>query len=523
MEIEAMSEGATFQSFASNFSNSCSHDDGESSNKDGKSIVILFESDTHCELSGYSKLAGLRDAINKSGTAWAGAVCCGDFMQGGAAGSVSNGKYIIDVMRSVGYDAVTLGNHEFEFGGENMITQLARLGAPVVCSNFFRHGESTPLYPAYTICRYGDKRVAFVGALTTETIVTQKFAFYEENKQLYDLQDERLIELVQKAVDEARAKGADYVVVLSHVGEKSSIAHTSHDLIKGTRGIDVVLDGHTHSSIAQEWVNDLDGKPVLVSQTGNNFKHIGKLLIKSNGEITTSLLPTEAVEQKSLSVEETVEKMLSQVKKQVGVVVCHCNYPLIALGTDKVPLSTTMETSLGDLVTDAFRYFNNADIAFHNGISLSKDFAAGDIKKYHLMNLIPFEDQLYLIEVSGELLLNMLERCTKNLPLIENFFPQCSGIKFAVHLKRRMVTDVMVLDRKSGAYRPLELTKNYRVSLGIFYTSLGFYGVLKDCKVLKAGTKTTRDALEMYMTKVLKGQLGNNYREPQGRIAIIDD
>ena len=139
------------------------------------------------------------------------------------------------------------------------------------------------------------------------------------------------------------------------------------------------------------------------------------------------------------------------------------------------------------------------------------------------MNLIPFEDQLYLIEVSGELLLNMLERCTKNLPLIENFFPQCSGIKFAVHLKRRMVTDVMVLDRKSGEYRPLELTKNYRVSLGIFYTSLGFYGVLKDCKVLKAGTRTTRDALEMYMTKVLKGQLGNNYREPQGRIAIIDD
>ena len=81
----------------------------------------------------------------------------------------------------------------------------------------------------------------------------------------------------------------------------------------------------------------------------------------------------------------------------------------------------------------------------------------------------------------------------------------------------------MVLDRKSGEYRPLELTKNYRVSLGIFYTSLGFYGVLKDCKVLKAGTRTTRDALEMYMTKVLKGQLGNNYREPQGRIAIIDD
>ena len=504
---------------------SCNHDDDESSKGKGddKSIVILFESDSHCELSGYPKLAGLRDAINRSDTAWAGAVCCGDFMQGGAAGSVSHGKYIIDVMRSVGYDAVTLGNHEFEFGGENMITQLAQLGAPLVCANFFRHGESVPLYPTYVIRKYGEEKVAFVGALTTETIVTQRFAFYENGKQLYDLDDDRLIELVQKAVDEARAEGADYVVVLSHIGEKSSIAHTSHDLVKGTRGIDVVLDGHTHSSIPQEWVNNLDGKPVLISQTGKKFKHIGKLLIKSNGEMTTSLLPTEEIEQKSPSVEQIVENIQSQVAEQLGVVVCHSNYPLIALGTDKTLLSTTMETSIGDLVTDAFRHFYNADIAFHNGNSLSTDFAAGDITKYDLMNLIPFEDQMFLIEVSGELLMSMLEQCTKNLPLNENYFPQCSGIRYTVHQKSDAVTDVMVLDHESGDYQPLELTKNYSVSVGIFYSSIGFYGILKDCKVLKADTKTTRDALEMYMTTVLGGELGNAYKEPQGRITITDD
>ena len=503
---------------------SCNHDD-ESSRGIGndKSIVILFESDSHCELSGYPKLAGLRDAINQSDTAWAGAVCCGDFMQGGAAGSVSQGKYIIDVMRSVGYDAVTLGNHEFEYGGENMVTQLAQLGAPVVCANFFRHGESVPLYPTYVIRQYGKKKVAFVGALTPETIVTQRFAFYENDKQLYDLQDDRLIELVQKAVDGARGEGADYVVVLSHIGENSSIAHTSHDLVKGTRGIDVVLDGHTHSSIAQEWVSNLDGKPVLVSQTGNKFKHIGKLLIKSNGEMTTSLLPTEEIEQKSPSVEQTVEKIKSQVAEQVGVVVCHSDYPLIALGTDNTPLSTIKETTIGDLVTDAFRHFYNADIAFQNGISLSADFAAGDITKYDLMNLMPFEDQLFLIEVSGELLMSMLEQCTKNLPLSENFFPQCSGIRYTVHQKSDTVTDVMVLDHESGDYQPLELTKNYSVSLGVFYSSKGFYGILKDCKVLKVDAKTTRDALETYMTTALKGQLGDTYREPQGRITIIDD
>ena len=81
----------------------------------------------------------------------------------------------------------------------------------------------------------------------------------------------------------------------------------------------------------------------------------------------------------------------------------------------------------------------------------------------------------------------------------------------------------MVLDHESGDYQPLELTKNYSVSLGVFYSSKGFYGILKDCKVLKVDAKTTRDALETYMTTALKGQLGDTYREPQGRITIIDD
>ncbi|MBR2778094.1 MAG: hypothetical protein IKD75_13585 [Prevotella sp.] len=156
-----------------------------------KSIVILFESDSHCEVSGYPKLAGLRDAINQSDTAWAGAVCCGDFLQGGPVGSVSKGKYIADIMKAVGYDVVTVGNHEFEFGGTNMENQLSQLGAPVVCANLFRHGESKSVFPAYTICQYGDKRVAFIGVLTPETFKTQNFGFFDsEGKQLYDLTEE---------------------------------------------------------------------------------------------------------------------------------------------------------------------------------------------------------------------------------------------------------------------------------------------------------------------------------------------
>ena len=152
---------ATMLIAACTFWCSCSSTDNSEGipEKKDKSIVIFFESDSHCEVSGYPKLAGLRDAINQSDTAWAGAVCCGDFLQGGSVGSVSKGKYIADIMKAVGYDVVTVGNHEFEFGGANMESLLGQLGAPVVCANLFRHGETKSLFPAYTIHQYGDKRL----------------------------------------------------------------------------------------------------------------------------------------------------------------------------------------------------------------------------------------------------------------------------------------------------------------------------------------------------------------------------
>ncbi len=116
-----------------------------------KSIVILYENDVHCGIDGCTKMAGLRDAISSADTAYVGAVCVGDFLQGNTTGAISKGQYIVDIMRHMDYHAITLGNHEFDYGVPRMVQLLEQVNAPVVCANLYEAGEPTPMFAPYVI------------------------------------------------------------------------------------------------------------------------------------------------------------------------------------------------------------------------------------------------------------------------------------------------------------------------------------------------------------------------------------
>ena len=211
-------------------------------------------------------------------------------------GAISRGQYIVDIMSKMGYAAITIGNHEFDYGGPRMKELLQQVNAPVVCCNLFDYGATQTVYSPYTVCQYGDKRVAFVGVCTPETETAESYAFFDtDGSQLYDLRNEEVPALVQQAVDNARSEGTDYVVLLSHLGEaEKENAISSYSLVSKTAGIDVVLDGHSHATIEHHDVNNKDGQPVNVTQTGTQFAHVGKLLIK-DGQLTTTLIPLDEI------------------------------------------------------------------------------------------------------------------------------------------------------------------------------------------------------------------------------------
>ena len=490
-----------------------------------KSIVILYENDVHCGIHGYTKMAGLRDAINQTDTAYAGVVCCGDFLQGNTSGAISKGQYIVDIMRQMDYHAVTLGNHEFDYGIPRMKMLLEQLGAPIVSVNLYDVAEQRLVYAPYVIHQYGNKRVAFIGATTPETMMLEGYAFYDTNGGLeYDLRPQTFYQLVQQAVDNARADGADYVVLLSHVGETpQSMGFSSHRLVNNTRGIDVVLDGHSHEIFENAKATNLDGKQITVTQTGTQFENIGKLLITPDGRLSTHLIKPADVPYENPRITAVTDSINQVVKTATSKVVAHTDYWLVVSDENRQWIVRGRETNAGDLVSDAYRYAMKSDIAFENGGGIRNDIFAGDITYGDIIGMLPYDNTLRRIAVTGKQLKDMLMRCTAQVPVLDGNFPQCSGLRFTIHSKSHTVSNIEVM-KDNGKYVPIDENHTYSVTLTDYnHVGGGFFDCFKKCPVLQESSIRYYEALSDYLTKVLGGNTGKAYAQPQGRIKIVND
>jgi len=490
-----------------------------------KSIVILYENDVHCGIDGYTKIAGLRDAIDKQDTAYVGAVCVGDFLQGNTTGAISKGQYIADIMRYMDYHALTLGNHEFDYGVPRMRQLLEQVGTPVTCANFFEAGEPESVYAPYVIHQYGNKKIAYVGACTPETMILEGYSFYDTNGILiYDLKPKTFYELIQQAVDEARAEGADYVILLSHVGETpQSMEFSSHRLVNNTRGIDVVLDGHTHSVIEGVKVKNLDGKEITVTQTGTQFANVGKLVITPDGQFITQLIKSEDIPYENAKITATTDSIRQIVKGVTSEMVAQSNYTLVVSDKNDQSIVRGQETNAGDLVADAYRYAMKADIGLENGGGIRNDIPAGNITYGDIIGMLPYDNTLRRISVTAEQLKAMLTRCTALVPVLDGNFPQCSGLRFTIHSKSHTVSDIEIL-QDDGSYAPINMQRTYSVALTDYnHEGGGFFGCFKKCPVLQESSLRYYEALSEYLKKALGGSIGKAYKQPQGRIRIIED
>ncbi len=302
---------------------SCHEDDDVISSRpsDNRSIVVIYDNDVHCAVDGYIKMAGYRDAVRAADTAWVATVSAGDYLQGGAIGALSSGQYIIDVMKEMEYDAVTLGNHEFDYKVPRMRELMSQMPAgTVTCCNFYNGAHDSLYYREYVLKELGPRKVAFVGVTTPGAMLTEAGAFLAEDgvTLLYDLREADCAQLVQGAVNKARAEGADYVILVAHLGEadRGQTSVYTPTLLAKTRGIDIVLDGHTHSTIPNMKFPNMDGDSVVNIQTGTKFEHIGKLIITADGKISSELVAIKDIAQSSEKIQRVVDATKGKVENR---------------------------------------------------------------------------------------------------------------------------------------------------------------------------------------------------------------
>lgn len=492
-----------------------------------RSIVILFDNDVHCGIEAYDKLAGYRDAV--SDTAWTAVVSSGDYLQGGTAGAISKGKYVVDIMKKVGYDVVTLGNHEFDYKMPRMLELLDYLGASVTSANLLDLSTGKLMFAPYVMKTFGHRKVAFVGVTTPTTETTEAYAFFDEkDQQLFALQADKVYTLVQKAVDDARKAGADDVIVLSHLGEDKNVLNVdSHGLIANTTGIDVVLDGHTHSVIPHQTVLNKAGQPVWIAQTGTKLVNIGKLVIQPNGQKYVTLIPRANVSVENIEVKHAIDSIQALSAQLVNRSICTSDVPLRILDEKGKQAVRMGETNAGDLVADAYRIMTGADLAITNGGGIRTELKAGKLTYGDIVSLLPYDNYVCIVEITGAELQDLLSACTQYLPVENGDFPQVSGIRFTIHTSKAgqadHITNLELLDPETGTYKPVEEQATYSLAtIDYAITGGGLQKKLRNNRIIKPNIMLYNDALVEYVTEKLKGHIGSEYAAPQGRITITE-
>ncbi len=507
-------------------------------------IVILFENDVHCSVDGYAKLAAMKEELSEA-CDYVGVVSSGDFVQGGSLGVVSKGEYIVNLMNLVGYDAITLGNHEFDYKIERLHELAKLLDTTIVCSNFKKTDEDTSVFEPYTIISYGDTDIAYIGITTPDTITSSSPAQFknEAGEYIYSFSGDSLYETVQKNIDAAQKEGADYIIALSHLGTESVFEQWSvQTLIQNTTGLDVVLDGHSHSTVESMVVSDKEGDEVTVASTGTTFANIGKLTIFGN-EIKTELIPTNDYEK----TDDEIMSYISQINEE------YAKLGERKIGVSEVNLTTVdensnriirkAETNLGDLCADAYRVITGADIGIVNGGGIRTNIDIGDITFNEILGVFPFGNKTCVSEVTGQQVVDMLEYGLIVYPEENGSFQHVSGITFnfdpqiehSIKLDEnqefvniegaRRVSNVKVLDKETGEYVPIKLDGKYTLA-SHSYLLMEYGGgatMFKESKLLSDTGILDVELLENYITENLNGVVGAQYAESQNRINVLDE
>ncbi len=520
-------------------------------------IVILFTSDVHCGVDegfGYAGVQAAREYFRSTGATVL-LVDNGDNLQGEPIGTMSKGETCLELMNAMGYDVAIPGNHDFDYGMDRFLELAGKANFPYISCNFNHLGEL--VFQPYVIKELDGVKVAFVGVTTPRTLTTSTPRYFQDEAGnfvygfMQDETGEALYSAVQSAVDSARAEGAEYVVLMGHLGlSEECRPWTYADVLSHTDGIDAMLDGHSHDS-EQLVMKNKDGIDVPRSACGTKLNGIGWCKIDKDGAVSTGLYtwtnPIAAPLMLGISnaMSDAVNKAQGELAGELSTVVASSDVLLtindpVAVDEKGMPIRMIRraETNLGDLCADAYREQAGADIGFVNGGGIRVSIPAGDITLGDILRVHPFGNMLTMVQVTGQQILDALEWGARNVPSETGGFLQVSGLSYEIHsyIESGCKTDVNGLFAGIEGERRVKNVKVGGVDIDpeATYTLASHdymlldngdgFSIFDGAPVLLERVKLDNQVLIDYITDTLGGRIGPEYEEltGEGRIVIVE-
>ena len=495
--------------------------------------VILHTNDVHGAVEGYAYIAQLKADYEAKGAEVI-LVDAGDFSQGTTYVSSTKGADAVTMMNAAGYDVVTLGNHEFDYGYAQLKENMSKAKFKVVCADVFNE-DGTPIFDAsYTYTTKSGVKVGFFGMETPETQTKANPALIK------GLTFATGDAFTKAAADQVAAlKDADVVICLAHLGiDAESAPYRSTDLYAAVKGIDFIVDGHSHTVMTK----GEKGEPI--QSTGTAFANIGVIVIDDASKKieSNSLYEIKEDTAKDATVAAAAKTIVDRVDKEYGVVFAKSE---VTLNGAKAPNGNRdSETNNGDLITDAmlWKVMQNKEgltvdadhvVAITNGGGIRAAIKPGDVTKKDINTVLPFGNTVAVIYVTGAELLEALEASTYSLPV--GGFPQVAGINFT--LSTAVAYDANAETYPASTYygpksinrvvinsingKEFKADDTYAVVTNNFVAGGGdtYYAFAAASAQFDTGIPLDEAVME-YVTTELKGVIGAQYAAPQGRILL---
>lgn len=396
-------------------------------------ITLLHTNDTHARIVesktelGYSRIAAaFADAKAKNPNTLL--IDLGDTFHGLPIANIDQGASVVKLMNELGYSFMTTGNHDYNYGFDRLMELDRMAGFQILAANVYKDGKR--VFTPYSIQNIDGVRVAFFGLATPET------AYKTDPKGIEGVSFTDPIVEARMVLSEIAGK-YDVLVLLSHIGVDKSSDPTAIQLAQALPQIDVILDGHSHTSLADIQKENTTG--VLITSTGAYGAGLGvvDLVIGADRKVASKTARTITVANSpELKGDARIAQMITDLgKAQDAVLMQVVGKTAVAL-EGKREIVRTSQTNLGTLIANAMLYVTGADVALMNGGGIRDSIPAGDITKKQIFTIQPFGNYIQTGKVKGSEFKAILENGVGKLPAPDGRFPHLANLTYTLDVSK---------------------------------------------------------------------------------------